>query len=342
MNKKIINHLDDVVSELVEGFIAVNSNYYEKVPDVNGLIYKKHRKGKVAMVIGGGSGHEPLFAGFVGRGLGDAAACGNIFASPDPGTIYETAKAVAGPEGILFLYGNYAGDNLNFDMAEEMLQDEGYRTAHVRVMDDCVSAPPERREDRRGIAGDVFMMKIAGAACDAGLSLEEVVQVCEKASANLSSIGLATSPGQIPGAEKPTFELAEDEIEFGMGIHGEPGIRRAKMGLADDLVDEMYACIMADLPLHAGDKVCVLMNGLGSTTVMELSICYRRLKKLLEDAGVVVYDSEATSYCMSMEMGGFSISILRLDEELKKYYDMPCHSPYYAKESGSDYVTNLE
>ena len=229
MSKKIVNQADDVVAEMMEGFIAAYSRYYERIDDVNGVLYKKHRENQVGLVIGGGSGHDPMFAGFVGRGLADAAACGNVFASPDPGTIMEVGQAVHGGKGVLFIYGNYAGDNLNFDMAEEMLQDEGIKTAHVRTWDDCASAPPDRVEDRRGIAGNVFVIKIAGAACDEGLELEEVVRVTEKARAALRTIGVATSPGQIPGSEKPTFQLAEDELEYGMGIHGEPGIKRAKM-----------------------------------------------------------------------------------------------------------------
>ena len=332
MSKKIINQADDVVLEMMEGFIAAHSRYYEKIPGVNGIRFRQHRADKVALVIGGGSGHDPMFAGFVGRGLADAAACGNVFASPDPGTIMEVAQAVHAGKGVLFLYGNYAGDNMNFDMAEEMLQDEGVATAHVRVRDDCASAPPERLEDRRGIAGNVFITKIAGAACDAGLSLDEVVRVTEKACDALRTIGVATSPGQIPASEKPTFQLAEDEIEYGMGIHGEPGIQRAKMCPADELVRVMYENLMKDMPLARGDEVCVLINGLGSTTIMEMSIVYRKVKQLLEADGVLVHDADINSYCTCMEMGGFSISLLRLDDELKAYYNAPCHSPYFTRE----------
>jgi dihydroxyacetone kinase-like protein len=332
MAKKIINTPDNVVPEMMEGFIAAYSRYYEQVPGVNGVLYRRRRNNKTALVIGGGSGHEPMFSGFVGKGLADAAACGNIFASPDPFTICETAKAAHAGKGILFVYGNYAGDNLNFDMAEEMLQDEGIKTAHVRVWDDCASAPPERIEDRRGIAGDVFAVKIAGAACDAGLSLEEVVRVTEKARANLRSIGVATSPGQIPGSEKPTFELGPDEIEYGMGLHGEPGIERTSMKSADELVRIMYQNLVKDMPLEKGDEVCVLINGLGSTTVLEMSIVFRKIKQLLEADGVTIYDADINSFCTCMEMGGFSISVLKLDDTLKKLYDAPCFCPFYARE----------
>ena len=208
----------------------------------------------MALVVGGGSGHEPMFAGFVGKGLADAAACGNIFASPDPNTVYETANAVNEGKGVLFVYGNYAGDNLNFDMAEELLNDDGIPTAHVRVWDDVASAPADRIEDRRGIAGDVTVIKVAGAACDAGLDLQEVTRIVEKARDNTKSIGIAVSPGQIPGLDKPTFELREDEMEYGMGIHGEPGIQRTKMEPADVLTEELYRNLMQDAKLEKGDQ----------------------------------------------------------------------------------------
>lgn len=329
--KKIINAPDGVVKESLEGFIAAYEDIYEKVPDVNGILYKQRRQNKVALVIGGGSGHEPMFGGFVGEGLADAAACGNIFASPDPGTIVQTAMAADAGQGVLFVYGNYAGDNLNFDMAEELLEDMGVKTAHVRVWDDCASAPPERMEDRRGIAGDVFAVKIAGAACDSGMSLQEVKRVCDKTIENLRSIGVATSPGQIPGADKPTFTLGENEIEYGMGLHGEPGIMRTEMRPADELAGTLYHNIVQDMPLAAGDEVCVLINSLGSTTILEMGIVYRKVRQLLLADGVRIHAGDINKYCTCMEMGGLSVSILKLDEELKRLYDRPCYCPYYAK-----------
>lgn len=331
--KKFVNGYDDVASEALEGFAACFSKEYRKHPEVNGLILRKHRKDKVTLVIGGGSGHEPMFDGFVGKGLADAAACGNIFASPDPGTVYKTAKAAYGGKGILFLYGNYAGDNLNFDMAEEMLNEEGIPTAHLRVWDDCASAPMERLTDRRGIAGDLFMVKLAGAACDAGLSLEEALRVTEHGRENLRSIGVATTSAHIPGAQEPIFTISDDEMEYGMGLHGEKGIKRTKMAPADEITEYLYDALQKDMPVKAGEEVCVLINGLGSTTLMEMSIIYRKLKQLLDRDGISVYDATMGSYCTTLEMGGFSISFLKMDDELKKYYDMPCACPYYAKGS---------
>lgn len=329
--RKIINDADNVVQEMMEGYVSAYSRYYRKHPEVNGVILKQRRKDKVALVIGGGSGHEPMFSGFVGKGLADAAACGNIFASPDPNTIYETAKAVDNGKGVLFVYGCYAGDNLNFDMGEEFLNDDGIRTAHVRVWDDVASAPRDRISDRRGIAGDVFVVKTAGAACDAGLDLEEVTRIAEKARDNTNTIGVATAPAQLPGVDKPIFELGEEEIEYGMGLHGERGVLRTKWEPADVLAEKMYEQIKEDTGLGEGEEVCVLVNGLGSTTITELAIVFRKVKELLDKDGVKVYDTDLNHYCTSQEMGGFSITLFRLDEELKKYYDMPCYSPYYAK-----------
>lgn len=329
--RKLINHPDHVVQEMMEGYIGAYGRYFEKHPKVNGVLLKKHRKNKVALVIGGGSGHEPMFSGFVGKGLADAAACGNFFASPDPNTVYETAKAVEQGKGVLFVYGCYAGDNLNFDMGEEFLNGDGIPTAHVRVWDDVASAPRERISDRRGIAGDVFVVKIAGAACDAGLSLEEVTRITEKARDNTRSVGVATAPAQLPGVDHPIFELPEGKIEYGMGLHGERGVLRTDWQEADVLAEKMFDQIMEDSDLGAGDEVCALVNGLGSTSIAELAIVYRKVKELLDQKEIKVHDADLNSYCTSQEMGGFSITLFKLDEELKKYYDMPCYCPFYAK-----------
>ncbi len=330
--KKILNaDVDYVVEEMLAGYLSAYKRYYKRIGEYNAFKYKGHRKDKVALVIGGGSGHEPLFSGYCGAGLADGVACGNICASPNPELIYETAKAVDQGKGVLFIYGCYAGDNLNFDMAEELCRADGMKTAHVRVWDDCASAPKERITDRRGIAGDVFVIKAAGAACDAGLAFDEVVRIAEKARDNINTIGLATSPGTLPGNDKPTFELPDDEVEFGMGLHGEPGIERTKLKPADELVGRMYAELKAEMNLKEGDEIAVLVNGLGSTPLLELNIVYYDLHRLMAADGLKVHDAEVKTYCTCMEMGGFSITVLKLDEELKQYYDAPCYSPYYAK-----------
>ena len=332
--KKILNKdVSNVVEESLTGYLTAYRKYYKKIEDYNAFYYKKHRQNKVALVIGGGSGHEPLFTGYCGAGLADAVACGNVCASPNPELITEAAKAVDQGKGVLFVYGNYAGDNLNFDMAEEMCQANGMKTAHVRDWDDFASAPKDRITDRRGIAGDVYTIKIAGAACDAGLSLEEVVRITEKARDNTNTIGLATSPGTLPGNDKPTFEISDDEMEFGMGLHGEPGIERTKMMPCSDMVDRMYRELKLEMQLKAGDEVAVLVNGLGSTPLLELNLVYYELYKRIHKEGLKVYDAEIKTYCTCMEMGGFSITFLKMDDELKPYYDAPCFSPYYAKGS---------
>ena len=330
--KKILNKDSAVVEEMLSGYLAAYTRYYEAIPGINAFTFKGRRKNKVSLVIGGGSGHEPLFSGFAGKGLADAVACGNIFASPNPQLIQFTAQAVDEGKGVLFIYGNYAGDNLNFDMAEELCDFEDIKTAHVRVWDDCASAPKERIEDRRGIAGDVYVIKIAGAACDADLDLAEVTRIAEKARDNINTIGLATAPGSIPGLDKATFELGENEIEFGMGLHGEPGIERTTMKPASELVDRMYSELKKEMNLKASDEIAVLVNGLGSTTLLELNIVYHELNKHLSADNLIVHDSEIKSFCTCQEMGGFSITILKLDDELKKYYDTSCFSPYYARE----------
>lgn len=332
MAKKIINDSCNVVKEMVEGFAAAYPRHFERLDDECSLLYRNRRKDRVSLVVGGGSGHEPLFFGFVGKGLADAAPCGNVFTSPNPQLIYNTAMAVENGNGVLFVYGNYSGDNLNFDMAEEMLQEAGIKTAHVRVWDDCASAPPERLTDRRGIAGNVFAFKVAGAACDAGLPLDQVVRITEKARDNLCSIGVATTPGSIPGASHPPFTLDDNEIEYGMGIHGEPGILRTTLKPADLLTEQLYSELKKDMKLKGGEELCVLVNGLGSTTLLEMGIVYRRLAQLLEADNILTYDAEIQSYCTCQEMGGFSITFLRLDAELKQYYNAPCHSPYYTRE----------
>ncbi|WP_206514614.1 dihydroxyacetone kinase subunit DhaK [Brevibacillus marinus] len=329
--KKVINESNRVVEEMIEGFLAAYGRYYRKVPGVKGIV-RQEKQDKVAVVIGGGSGHEPMFLGFAGEGLADGVAIGNVFAAPTPDTVYEVAKAADSGKGVLFVYGNYAGDVLNFDMGAELAENEGIATKTVLVTDDVASAPPERRGERRGIAGDVLVIKIAGAAAANGLDLEEVTRLAKKANDNTRSIGVALTPGSIPDTGTPTFTLPEDEIEFGMGIHGEPGVKRTKLMKADELTDHMLQAVLEDLPFQAGDEVCVLINGLGSTTLMELLIVHRRVSHVLADRGITVYDSDVNSFCTTQEMGGFSITLMKLDEELKKYYNYPAYSPFYAKQ----------
>ncbi len=328
--KKLINDPKNVVRETFEGFVAMHKEKFHLLDDYN-IVVKNHLDpGKVGLVIGGGSGHEPVFLEYIGKGFADVVCQGNIFAAPSPDVVLAATKAADRGKGVLYVYGNYAGDNLNFDMGAELAELEGITTATVRVMDDVASAPPERMTDRRGIAGDFYVIKIAGAACDAGLELNEVKRITEKARDNTRTMGVALSPGTIPGVDEPTFVLPEGEIEIGMGLHGEPGVKRGKMEKADKLVDQILELIIPDLPFRKGDEVCLLVNGFGSTTRMELLICMRRAVQQLSDLGIKIHDALAGNYATCQEMAGFSITLFKLDDELKKYYDQPAWCPAFS------------
>lgn len=334
MAKQILNDdVTNIAEEGLAGFALAYRRYYKKIRNYNAVIYRNHRRDKVALVIGGGSGHDPLFEGFVGAGLADACACGNICASPNPDLIRAAAKAADQGKGVLFVYGNYSGDNLNFDLAEKLCGQEGIETAHVRVRDDIASAPPDRWKDRRGVAGDVFTIKIAGAACDQGLTLEQVRKAAEEARNNTYSIGVATAPGTLPGNPRPTFELKEDEMEYGVGIHGEPGIERTKMKSCSEIVSRLYCELKTEMNLKEGDEICILVNGLGSTPLLSLNLAYLELYRLLKKDKVSIYDADVKQYCTTMEMAGFSISFLRLNDRIRGYYDAPCWSPFYSRKT---------
>jgi dihydroxyacetone kinase-like protein len=329
--KKIINDPKDVVAELLDGLVKAYHGKIKKLQGVNALVKTNLPPGKVGLLIGGGSGHEPLFHGFIGDNMADGAACGNIFAAPTPDVIFEATKALDQGNGVLYLYNNYAGDNMNFDIAAEMAEDEGIVTKTIRIYDDVASAPPAQKEERRGIAGDVFIIKIAGGVAATAQDIDEVIRVTEKARDNTRSMGVALSAGSLPETGEPTFELPEDEIEIGMGLHGEAGVSRGKMRPANQLVDDMMERLLSDLPFKSGDEVCLLINNLGSTTMMELLIVNSRIHEILNDAGITIYDTAMGSFCTSQEMAGFSISLTKLDGELKKYCDMPADSFGYKK-----------
>ncbi|HLA86735.1 MAG TPA: dihydroxyacetone kinase subunit DhaK [Anaerolineales bacterium] len=327
--KKLINRPKDVVKETIEGFLMMHATEFKQVESYTAIVKTQLDSEKVGLVIGGGSGHEPLFLEFIGKGYADAVAMGNVFAAPSPDVVLAATKAVDRGRGVLYVYGNYAGDNLNFDMGAELADFEGIRTETVRVWDDVASAPLERISDRRGIAGDFFVIKVAGAACDAGLDLDEVKRLTIKVRDNTRTMGVALYPGTIPGESVPSFTLPEDEMEIGMGLHGEPGVRRGKMRPADEVVDEMLELIIRDLPFNSGDQVCVLVNGFGASTRMELLIAMRRTLQQLEQKGMVVYRTDAGNYATCQEMAGVSITLMRVDDELKKYIDWPVWSPVY-------------
>ena len=324
--KKIINDPQDVAKETLEGLALA---YHDKVTyyeECASLIRKDISEGKVGLLVGGGSGHEPLYSGFIGENLADGAVNGNIFAAPTPDKILCATEKINQGNGVLYLYGNYAGDNMNFDIAAELAEMKGIETRTVRIWDDVASAPLDRIDDRRGIAGDLFVIKIAGATAATIKDLNEVYRITVKARDNVRSIGVALSPGSIPETGEYTFELGADELEIGMGLHGEQGVSREKMKTADVLVEDMLNNILPDLPFSTGDKVCLLINNLAASTMMELFIINRRTRELLDQHGIEVHDTLIGSYCTSQEMAGFSISLLKLDAELEHLYDMPTSS----------------
>jgi dihydroxyacetone kinase-like protein len=324
--KKFLNNPKQIVNQAIEGLVAANGGRIRRLEGTHVVVLSEQTSGKVGLLVGGGSGHEPLFAGFVGKNLADGAVSGNIFAAPTPDQILAATQALDCGKGVLYLYGNYAGDNLNFDMAAELAADEGIQTKTVRIWDDVASAPLERIDDRRGIAGDVFVIKIAGAAAAQLSDLESVYRVTCKARDNTRSMGVAAAAGTFPETGEPTFELEDDEIEIGLGLHGEAGVSRGKMMTADEVTDQILSRILPDLPFQTGDEVCVLINNLGSTTMTELLIINRRVHAVLQEKGLKIFDSLMGAYCTSQEMAGFSITLMKLDEELKEYYRLPVES----------------
>jgi dihydroxyacetone kinase-like protein len=329
--KKIINDPINVVSELLEGLVDAYHGQVRQLEGFAALVKTALPQNKVGLLIGGGSGHEPLFPCFIGENMADAAACGHVFAAPTPDVILNATEALDQGQGVLYVYGNYAGDNMNFDIAAELAADAGINTKTVRVWDDVASAPPERMHDRRGIAGDLFVIKVAGAASAIASDLDEVYRITTKARDNTRSMGVALAAGSIPETGEPTFQLPDDEIEIGMGLHGEPGVSRQKMVPADALVEDMMTRILADLPFQSGDEVCLLVNDLGATTMMELLIVNRKARQVLRDSGIHVHDTVIGSYCTCQEMAGCSITLMKLDTELKRYYDEPANSFSFTK-----------
>lgn len=278
----------------------------------------------MGLVIGGGSGHEPTFVGFVGRGLADAAAIGNVFASPPPDPILECTRAVSGGAGVLYMYGNYAGDVMNFDMAAEMAAMDEIEVRTVLTTDDIASAPRDRRQSRRGVAGNFFIFKAAGAACDRMLPLDEVERIARKANDRTFTMGVALAPCSLPQTRRPNFALGEDEMEIGMGIHGEPGVARGPLQRADEIVDRMADALIAEMAAPAGERVAVLVNGLGATPLMELYIMNRRVRQRLDAAGLDVHATWVGNWCTSLEMAGASVTLMHLDAELTTMLDHPC------------------
>ena len=326
--KKIINNVDNIVDEMLAGMVAAHPEYIKKVDNATVVVRKNSPQDKVALISGGGSGHEPSHGGFVGKGMLDAAVAGAVFTSPTPDQVYEGIKAVAGEKGALLIVKNYTGDVMNFEMAKEMAEMEGIKVDHVVIADDVAVENSTWTIGRRGIAGTVLLHKIAGAKAETGASLEEVKAVAEKVIDNVRSMGMAISPCIVPAAGKPNFVLDEKEMEIGMGIHGEPGTHKEELKEADEIVDHLLEKILKDID-YSGSEVAVLVNGLGATPLMELYIVNNRVKKVLEEKGIKIYKTLVGEYMTSLEMAGFSISLLKLDEELKELLDAPADTPAF-------------
>ena len=327
--KKVINNPDYVVEEMLEGMLYAYPQYLSKVENANVLVRKEMKTDKVALVSGGGSGHEPSHGGFVGYGMLDGAVAGAVFTSPTPDQVYEGIKAVVNDAGVLLVVKNYTGDVMNFDMAKELAEMEGIKVESVIVNDDVAVENSTWTIGRRGIAGTVFVHKIAGAKAETGATLEEVKAVAEKVIDNVRSMGMALTPCIVPAAGKPNFTLDENEMEIGMGIHGEPGTHKEELKTADEIVTHLMDKILGDMTLSEGEEVAVLVNGLGGTPLMEQFIINRKVNKILEEKNVKVYKTLIGEYMTSIEMAGFSISLLKLDEELKNLLDAKADTPAF-------------
>lgn len=282
---------------------------------------------KVGVVVGGGSGHEPLFLGWVGYGMADAAVLGEVFAAPPPPFILDATRAANGKRGVLYVYGNYAGDNMNFDMATEAAKDEGIKTETVRVWDDVASAPPDMAQERRGLAADLFVIKVAGAKAETRASLLEVKEAAEKARDNSRTFAVALSPATVPTSGKPTFTIGGNEMFFGIGAHGEKGVKKTELLSADETAQILVAEVLKDLPYEGGDEVNVIVNGYGSTTLMELFIVNRKVNELLHNSGIKIHRTDVGNFLTTQEMAGCSVTLMRLDDELRKCYDAPAITP---------------
>ncbi len=331
--KKFLNAAERFVPEMIEGILAAHPG---KLTSVAGDLHCLVKGGpktpnKVGIASGGGSGHLPLFLGYIGDGLLDGCSIGDVFQSPTSEQMLEVTRAIDAGAGVLYIYGNYGGDVLNFDMATEMASMEDITVETVLGADDVASAPKTELHKRRGVAGIFYLFKCAGAAAAELAPLAEVKRVAEKAAANVRTMGVALTPCIVPQVGKPGFELGDDEMEIGMGIHGERGIRRGSLVTADKIVDEMLPAILRDLPYEPGDQVSVLVNGLGATPKEELYILFRRVAQQLKSHDITIFNTYVGEFATSMEMAGASISLLKLDDELRRLVSRPADTPFFSQ-----------
>ena len=328
--KKIINEPSNFVDETIDGLIKSHPNVYSLAED-NSRVIKRAKKSsnKVGLVTGGGSGHLPVFTGYVGEGLLDTCAIGSVFASPSVDQIASAIRNADNGNGVLCILGNYGGDVMNFEMACEIVKDEGINTKTIIVADDIASASLEEKEKRRGIAGMIFVFKVAGGFAETGASLEEVFKLANETNNNIRTLGVALSPCILPEAGKPTFQIGKVEIEIGMGIHGEPGISREKLKSANDLTDDICNRISNDFKLGDSDEISLMINSLGATPLEELYIVSRRVIENINKNKTKVYKNYVGRYATSMEMAGMSVTVLKLNENIKKNLIAPSNCPFW-------------
>src|ERR1035437_1758792 len=325
--KKLINNPERLVDEALAGMALAHGDLI-RIEEPNIIIRRDApRQGKVGVISGGGSGHEPMHGGFVGLGMLDAACAGAVFTSPVPDQMLAATKAVNGGAGVLHIVKNYTGDVMNFDMAAELARAEGIEVKAVVIADDVAVKDSLYTAGRRGVGGTVLAEKIVGAAAEEGADLDKVTALCQKVQDNVRSMGMALTSCTVPAAGKPTFELAEDEMEIGVGIHGEPGRTRRKRASADDIVEMLMIPILEDLPFKSGDRVLAFVNGMGGTPLIELYVVYNAVNRILKGRGITISRNLVGNYITSLEMAGCSISLLRLDDERTRFWDAPVHTP---------------
>ena len=325
MQKKIMNSPLEVAKETMEGFEAAYLGSAKKIPGHNALI-STIKNNRISLLIGGGSGHEPLWGGFIGNGFADAVVCGDVFAAPGPEAILDTIKAADNGFGVVIVHCNYAGDNMNFNLAASMAAEEGIETRTIRVWDDIATGSRFEQEGRRGLVGSIYVFKVAAAAIEKGLSISEVERVTCEARDHVRTLAVAIKPGSIPATGKPTFELSDDEIEIGMGSHGEAGVKRQKIVSADELAEQMLDLLVADHQLMPNDEVAIMINNLGASTFMELAIVNRKVLALLDEKKIIINRVDIGTFLTTQEMAGFSITIFKLNKNLSSLLNMPASS----------------
>lgn len=325
--QRILNNPDHIVDEMLEGFVKTHVDIVKTTEHPRVIAAKEAPiKGKVGVVTGGGSGHKPAFIGYVGKNMCDSAAVGEICSSPTAAAFLEAFRAADGGEGVACLYGNYSGDNMNVKMATRMAKKEGLTVKTVVANDDVASAPKEQREKRRGVAGEILMWKCGGARAAKGGTLDEVIASAQKAIDHTRSVGIGLSPCTLPAVGHPNFEIKDGTMEVGIGHHGEPGIEVCDLEPADKMAKRMVDVVLPDYPFVSGDEVVVLVSGLGATPVMELYVLYNEIEKLISAQNIKIYKSYVGNYFTSLEMMGATLTVMKLDDELKELMDLDCNT----------------